>query len=186
MEFGNRTSVEKRICIYRIYLNFQEIKKKRTFWVFYRIITLVQPRLYVIFLVSVMQYTGAPVRITFFLFLSFFGLLLSTDLQYPLSIQYSALSEKYYFIQSELLPEDNVNWTYIDSTSYPRDLQPKSPPNGHPNDGVFSVFSFLCFEYEPNSVNECAHGHHSCHADARCDYSECGYTCTCEERNTTF
>ena len=56
----------------------------------------------------------------------------STELVYPLSIQYSDIMQKYYFIQSQLLPENNLEFSYIDSAEYDRDFEPKSPPSGHP------------------------------------------------------
>ena len=104
----------------------------------------------------------------------------NTELQYPLSIQYSYILQKYFFIQSELLPENTLSWTYIDATDYDRDYEPKCPPSGHPGDGYFTVFSFLCFQYETFQTDECQDGSHTCHEDAICTFSDCGYTCSCE------
>ena len=104
----------------------------------------------------------------------------STELLYPLSIQYSSILQKYYFMQSELLPETTVDFVYIDSAAYDRDFEPKSPPSGHPEDGHFEIFSFLCFDFESFSEDECADGTHSCHQNAVCSSTTCGYECRCE------
>ena len=105
----------------------------------------------------------------------------STVLQYPMSVQYSYAMKKYYFIPSELQPENNLVWTYIDSGRYEPEYEPKSPPSGRPDDGYFSIFSFLCFDFETYQVDECLDGSHTCHENAICTFGECGYTCTCEE-----